>query len=383
MTVASEAAASCMLLDDAAALRGCRDELAQLAETPGVASSIVQHPDWLLFELQSRGPSVTPCVVIARHPDGRLLGYACFLNEISVARIAFGAAHVSIYRGGILRLLGAGVVARPDERAMAEQIISASLRQDPALRVLRIQETELPNPLATALSHGAGRFSAVHSHLLEQINWTIPPQASLATYLAQLGPRRKKLAYAQRNVYKKLGPDAQLRVVEAAADIDDYCRLLNEVYANSWHAGERPLDWELPARRELFRQLAQAGQLCGHLLMLGTQPIAYVHGYRLAGRYLLDDTGYDEAFAALGIGSVLVFQAVQDLIERHPDEVIDFGYGDNLYKRVLATRQTPCGSLYLVRGLGARALFSLIAPLRWSYRRLRGVRKSWLSKTAA
>jgi CelD/BcsL family acetyltransferase involved in cellulose biosynthesis len=382
VTAPPETRPFCTVLDHAAALRDCRDELARLAEMSGAASSIVQHPDWLLFELRSGGPAVVPCVVVARDKRGRLLGYAPFLNEVSVARIAFGARHVPLYRGRILRMLGSGVVALPEQRALAEEAISASLKEDQAVRVLRIQETELPNPLATALSRGAGRFNNVRSHLLDQVNWTIQPQESLAAYLAQLGSRRKKLSYALRNAYKKLGPDAHLRVVEAPGDIDDYCRLVNEVYARTWHATARSIDWELPVRRELFRQLARAGQVSGHLLMLGTRPIAYVHGYRLAGRYLLDDAGYDEEFAPMGVGSVLVFQAIQDLIGRHPGEVIDFGYGDNLYKRVLAMRQAPCGSLYLVRGIGIRARFGLITPLRWIYRRLRWVRKSLLAKGA-
>ncbi len=115
---------------------------------------------------------------------------------------------------------------------------------------------------------------------------------------------------------------------------------MNQVYARSWHADAVTIDWEQPERRALFARLAAKGQLVGHILMLGDRPIAYVHGYRLGGRYVLDDTGYDEEFSSLGIGSSLVFQAIQDLIERHPGEVIDFGYGDNQYKRVLANRQT-------------------------------------------
>lgn len=374
MTVGAHMHATCEVIDDAATLHGFRGELATLAQTAGSAADTVQHPDWLSFELESRGPPVSPYVIVARGQDGRMLGYAPFLDEVSVARIAFGARQLPLYRGRILRMLGSCVVALPGDRAAAEEAIATAIRQDRSLRVLRIQETSLPNPLAEALNQGDRPFSIVHSHLLDQVNWTIQPQESLAAYLAQLGSRRKKLTYAVRNIYKKLGPEAQLRIVRSPDEIDDYCRLMNEVYAKTWHATTRSIDWELPVRRSLFRQLAAGNQIVGHLLMLGTRPIAYAHGYRLAGRYLLDDTGYDEEFAPMGIGSALVFQAIQDLIESHPHDVIDFGYGDNHYKRVLATQQAPCGALYLVRGMGIRARFSLITPLRWVYRRLRRMR---------
>jgi hypothetical protein len=383
MTISSNARAQCDVLENAAALHDLHDELAQLAERPGTSSSIVQHPDWLQFELKSRGAAAAPYVVVARNPDGRVVGYAPFLATHHPARIALGNRHLTLYRGRTLRLLGSCVVALPHERAQAETMIAKTLAHDQAIKVILIQETVLPNPLAHELSRAGQGFANVSSNLLDQINWSIAPQPSLAAYVANLGSRRKKLSYALRNVYKKLGEEAQLRIFETPEQIDDYCRLMNQLYAKSWHATEQSIDWELPARRALFMELARQQRLVGHMLMLGPRPIAYVHGYRLGGRYLFDDTGYDEEFAALGVGSALVFQSIQDLIERHPDETIDFGYGDNQYKRVLATDQAPCGSLYLVRGAAARARFGLIAPLRMLYRWLHRARERTRSAKTA
>lgn len=369
-------------IDSAAALRGLRDELACLAEMPGAASSIVQHPDWLLFELESRGSTAALHLVVARGESGRIVGYAPFLARQGTTRIAFGAHQVPVYRGRMLRLLGSGIVAAPCDRASAENTIAAALQRDPTVRVIHIQETALPNALATALSQGRHSFACVRSNLLDQLNWTIQPQGSLAAYLTKLGSKRRNdLTRRLRNVYKKLGAEAQLRIFDAPEQIDDYCRLMNQVYARSWHAAALAIDWELPARRALFQQLVRHRHMVGHVLMLGTRPIAYVHGYRLGGRYLLDDTGYDEEFAQLGVGSALVFQSVQDLLERHPGELIDFGYGDNQYKRVLADQQSPCGSLHVIRGFGPRVRFRLIAPLRGIYRCLRWVQRK--SRTTA
>jgi CelD/BcsL family acetyltransferase involved in cellulose biosynthesis len=374
MTVSTDTRARCAVLESAAALHDLHDELAELADRPGATSSIVQHPDWLQFELESRGDAAAPYVVVARNPDGRIVGYAPFLAVRQSARIALGGRHVTLYRGRILRLLGSCVVALPHERAQAQDMIAEALARDRAVKVILIQETVLPNPLAHALSRARRGFASVPSNLLDQVNWSIAPQPSLAVYLENLGSRRKKLGYALRNVYKKLGKEAQLRIFEAPEQVDDYCRLMNQLYAKSWHATKQGIDWELPARRALFTTLARQQRLVGHMLMRGPQPVAYVHGYRLGGRYLFDSTGYDEEFAALGVGSALIFGAIQDLIERHPADTIDFGYGDNQYKRVLATDQAPCGSLYLVRGTIVRVRFSLIAPLRMLYRWLHRAR---------
>lgn len=372
MTMDSGALLSCDTALAAAAIRDQRDELAVLAETNGAVSSIVQHPDWLLYELESRGVLASPYVIVARAQDGRVVGYAPFLVERHLARVAFGARQIPVYRSRTLRLLGSGVVALPHEREAAESAIATVLKNDATARIIRIQETVLPNALATALAKGRKYFSCRQANLLEQLNWKIQPQASLAAYLADLGAKRRNdLTRRLRNVYKRLGPQATLRIFDMPEQIEEYGRLMNEVYARSWHAAELAIDWERPARRGLFETLASKQHVIGHMLMLGERPIAYVHGYRIGGSYLLDDTGYDEEFSALGVGSALVFQAVQDLIERHPDEWIDFGYGDNQYKRVLADQQTPCGSLYLVRGLGPALCFRMIVPLRWLYRNAR------------
>lgn len=374
MTMATGTSLSCDTALAAAAVLDCLDELAALAEAPGAASGIVQHPHWLLYELDSRGADATPHVVIARSPDGRIAGYAPFLLEQHTARVAFGTRQIAVYRGRVLRLLGSGVVALPHAREAVESAIAQALKSDTSATVMRIQETVLPNTFAAQLARAPGRFSSVQANLLDQLNWKIRPQGSVAAYLAALGAKRRNdLTRRLRNVYKKLGPHASLRVFDAPGQIAEYGRLMNQVYARSWHAAVQPIDWEQPARLAVFEQLAREQQVIGHVMMLDERPIAYVHGYRIGGSYLLDDTGYDEEFAALGIGSALVFQSVQDLIERHPDETIDFGYGDNQYKRLLADQQTPCASLYIVRGLGPALRFRLIVPLRWLYRRGRAM----------
>lgn len=376
MIYTSDARLPRLVLDSAQELSAMHGELARLAELPGAATSPVQHPDWLAYELASRGDRAQAHVILARDDRGRLLGYAPFLIEDHHARIAFGDRRLGVYRGRVLRLLGSGVVAEPSSRPAAEAAIASLLRADRNARVLRIQETTLPNTFMQALAGPGQGFSGVAANLLDQVNWTIAPQADAAGWLAGMdSKKRNDLTRRLRNVYKKLGDGARLRVFTTPAEMDEYCALMNQVYARSWHADAQAIDWNEPARRACFATLAASGRIVGHMLLLGERPVAYVHGYRLGGRYLLDDTGYDEAFASLGVGSALVFQSVQELMARHPGETIDFGYGDNQYKRVLATDQAQCASLYLVRGPSARLRFAMVGPMRAAYRVARRIRQ--------
>lgn len=369
------------LIDTLDALRACRSELAELAAAPGTTSSIVQHPDWVAFEVASRGGKATPHVLVARDSGGAVRGYAPLLATALHARASVGKQHWAIYRSTGLRLLGESVVAAEADRESVLGAVTRTIAADRNVHALSIEETRLPSPFADALVRTRRGYASTAINLLEQTNWTLVPPPTLAEYLARLdGKRRKDLHRRVRNTYKQLGDTAKLRRFDTAESMPEYAHLLNSVYARSWHAASAPINWEQPDRLALFDKLAASQGVIGHLLMLGERPIAYVHGYRASGRYLLDNIGYDEEFAPLGIGLALVFEAIQDLLERFPGEVIDFGYGDNQYKRVLGNHSEPCGSLFLVRGLRARARLGLVRPLRLAYGAAHGVAKSGLLK---
>ncbi|HEY4291441.1 GNAT family N-acetyltransferase [Luteibacter sp.] len=355
-------------------LRTLRDELVRVAELPGAASGVVQHPDWVEYEVVSRHDGTVPHVVVIRNGAGQVAGYVPMLAIDHTAGLDLAGRRVNLYRGAALRLLGSGVVASESERHAVELMASLQLAGDTGICVVRIQETDLPNRFAKALS-GHGGFRTVAANLLDQVHWSIEPQASSESWLAGMG-KKQRTDQLQRvgRAYRKLGGDAAMHVFDTADEMAEYCRLMNEVYARTWHHEDLPTDWEAPERVALFRRLADAGHLIGHVVVLDGRPLAYVHGYRIGGTYLVDDLGYDEEVAKVGIGSVAVFQAIRALIDRFPGERISFGYGDNQYKRLLSTRSEPCASLYVVRSTRATAGFHMYAPVRWLFRGLHRVR---------
>ncbi|SEP14231.1 Acetyltransferase involved in cellulose biosynthesis, CelD/BcsL family [Luteibacter sp. UNC138MFCol5.1] len=365
----------CSTLHTLDALRAVRDELARVAEMEGAASGIVQHPDWLAFEVTSRHDGTTPHIVVVRDGTGRVVGYAPLLAIDHTARLDVAGRRVSLYRGAALRVLGGGVVAADADRATVELVAARQLAGDPAVRVVRIQEADLPNRFARVLSASGGGFRTVSAHLLDQVHWSIGPQASAEAWLAGMDKKKRgDLTQRVGRAYRKLGGDAALHVFERGEDMPRYCALMNALYARTWHHADLPIDWEDPERVALFRRLADAGQLIGHVVLREGRPLAYVHGYRLGDTYLVDDLGYDDEVAKVGIGSVAVFQAVRGLLDRFPGGRVSFGYGDNQYKRLLSTEATPCGSLYVVRPMRATAGFRVYAPVRWLYRGLHRVR---------
>jgi CelD/BcsL family acetyltransferase involved in cellulose biosynthesis len=365
----------CSILRTADAVRGLRDALARVAEGPGASSGIVQHPDWIVFEATSRDDGTTPHVIVVHDSTGAVVGYAPLLSISHTARLDIAGRRVRLYRGAALRLLGGGVVADPGHRDVVELAIARQLAGDREICVVRIQEADLPNRFAAALSAGPG-FRTVAAHLLDQVHLSIDPQPSSAAWLTSMD-KKKRTDLTQRvgRSYRKLGDGATLHTFDRPEDMARYCALMNTLYARTWHHAELPIDWSAPGRVALFETLAAAGHLVGYMVIRDGQPLAYSHGYRVGGTYYFDDVGYDEDVAKAGIGSILVFQAVCALMDRYPGERISFGYGDNHYKRYLANREEPCGSLYVVRGTRATAGFHMYAPVRWLYQGLHRARK--------
>ena len=365
----------CSTLHDLDALRAARDEMAALAELPGGCDGIVQHPDWIAYEVESRDDGTAPHVVVVRDSAGRMVGYAPLLAIRHTARLDLAGRRVRVYEGAALRMLGAGVVSSADDRATVMLAIVRQLHGDANIRVIRIQESALPNAFAQALGKGED-MRLVPANLLEQVQWTIRDQPSSAAWLAQMDKKRRTdLSQRVGRAYRKLGSDAALHTFDTPESMPEYCRLMHEVYARTWHHDDLPTEWDHPARVALFQRLAASGHIIGHVVVRDGRPLAYVHGYRVAGTYLVDDLGYDEEIAKVGIGSVAVFQAITALLDRFPGERVSFGYGDNQYKRLLATHNEPCGSLYVVRSTRATAGFHVYGPVRWLYRGLHRVRE--------
>ncbi|MGN6482486.1 hypothetical protein, partial [Luteibacter sp.] len=243
----------CSTLHDLDALRAARDEMAALAELPGGCDGIVQHPDWIAYEVESRDDGTAPHVVVVRDSAGRMVGYAPLLAIRHTARLDLAGRRVRVYEGAALRMLGAGVVSSADDRATVMLAIVRQLHGDANIRVIRIQESALPNAFAQALGKGED-MRLVPANLLEQVQWTIRDQPSSAAWLAQMDKKRRTdLSQRVGRAYRKLGSDAALHTFDTPESMPEYCRLMHEVYARTWHHDDLPTQWDHPARVALFQ----------------------------------------------------------------------------------------------------------------------------------
>jgi CelD/BcsL family acetyltransferase involved in cellulose biosynthesis len=144
---------------------------------------------------------------------------------------------------------------------------------------------------------------------------------------------RRKTARLKRDgaTFTMIG--AGCSATEAEAGVADY----EAVYAASWKEAEPFPDFQ----PTLMRELAAAGWHRLALCHLNGQPIAAQLWVVVAGTATVLKLAHDQRFDKQSPGTVLTAFAIRALMERDQIDRLDFGRGDDPYKRGWATRRTP------------------------------------------
>ena len=144
---------------------------------------------------------------------------------------------------------------------------------------------------------------------------------------------RRKAARLERDgaALTMIGPGSSADEVEAG--IADY----ETVYAASWKEAEPFPDFQ----PTLMRRLAEAGWLRLALLHQSGQPVAAQLWAVVGGTATVLKLAHDQRFDKQSPGTVLTAFAIRTLMTGATIERLDFGRGDDPYKRGWTTRRTP------------------------------------------
>jgi hypothetical protein len=146
------------------------------------------------------------------------------------------------------------------------------------------------------------------------------------------GPIREIVRRRQRALSRK---GARYEVLAAIQGIDEGIAAYEAVYARSWKQPE-----PYPRFHEhLMRSAARDGMLRLGFCYLGDRPIAVQLWILCHGRATVLKLAHDQEFDRLSPGSVLLAHMIRHLIEKDAAVEIDFGRGDDAYKRQWASRR--------------------------------------------
>ncbi len=170
-------------------------------------------------------------------------------------------------------------------------------------------------------------------------------------YLLQFSRKKRYNLKRQERLLREYGGgNLELRRVESPDMTENLVSAVATIEANTWQqrmVGTRIVD-DLATRRRMS-DLAERGVLRSYLLRCGDAFCAYVVGYQFRNVFHYSDVGFDERFAELSPGSVLLYMLIADLIEnRRPSELL-FGIGYESYKEQFANRHSEDVSLLLLK----------------------------------
>jgi hypothetical protein len=240
------------------------------------------------------------------------------------------ASLTSFYSCDFMPVLGRS----PDPAATAfalGQAASRALTREP---IVRFDSLDPTRPVIAAFLAGlrtAGRVMLRYDHFGR---WT--EDLGSSSFDDYLGGREGALREIIRRRGARLAREgAHLTIVDRndiAVGIKDY----EAVYARSWKEPEPFPDFQ-PA---LMRSLAEAGWLRLALCRLGDRPIAAQLWVVLEGRATVLKLAHDREFDRQSPGTVLTSFAIRTLMERDRITMLDFGRGDDPYKRAWTSRRT-------------------------------------------
>ena len=165
---------------------------------------------------------------------------------------------------------------------------------------------------------------------------------------------KAKLRYnLNRNViqFKKSSKgNFEIKKIRQIENISGFYTDLEKVYINTWQAatfGYRPRNTSIETGLSMLA--AEQGWFRSYILYLASEPIAYAIGYQYQDTYYLDEIGYDINYKNMTPGNVLIYYAIEDIMTNDVPTVINFGYGENLYKKLYGNTEVPATNVLLVK----------------------------------
>ena len=191
----------------------------------------------------------------------------------------------------------------------------------------------------------------------KSLRWLIDLPDSFDAFFARLSRKdRKNLGWKMRKLAKEF--EVQIEVFKDADSIERFLeegeRISRRTY--QWSVGQQLVNDH--ATRERYRALAEEGRLRCYLLYLDGTARAFARGSVQGDIFLEDTPGYDPDFAKYSIGTVLMMEALKDLIGTSSCRVFDFGTGGDAtgFKSRFGTRHILCNSYYVVNMRRPRAV---------------------------
>lgn len=339
-------------------------EWREFLATRAGAHDFFQDP--IVIRRMAQASTIDLCIVVVR--EGEPAAITCIAPCFVESRrfeLRFSLIPIAGWQARRLQMFGdqmilaRGIDSAPRIARVFEALMQSAIDFDYAY----LQSLEVETPLWRYFS-GCGKSTAgLHVDMTptsEKIHRLVL-QDTYQEYAATMsGKTRNTLKRRRDKLAKAVGGDLQLVRVTRPDQVEYFLGAVDRIFRQTWQAatfGTRQRD--AAADVAVLKGIAEGGWLRSYLLVAGGEPVAFLIGYQYDGVYHFEEPGYDTRWSPLAPGTVLNSLMIADLFEWNQPRVLDFGFGDNQYKRVFGNQESQVCSTHLAHSFGWRAVLRL------------------------
>lgn len=167
--------------------------------------------------------------------------------------------------------------------------------------------------------------------------------------LALKSKTRYNLKRGARRFFETYPEQVEFKRVSTVNDVKGFLDLLDELFPKTWQAQTfSARRRNIPEDVERLTHIAQKGWLRSYSFSINNEPVAFILGYQYSDIFEYAECGYDPKYSKLGVGTVLNYLMIKDLYEWGKPKILNFGYGENKYKRILGNEESNAYAAYLL-----------------------------------
>ncbi len=250
----------------------------------------------------------------------------------------------------------AGPIVRPGDDRLEDtlrELIGTVRRNFPAGQILSFPSMDPASPVFPALIDALSASGFLVRQTFGFGNWYEPTEAiGYAAYRDSLSSRtRNTIGRRTRKLERE--HDVRYLMTDGGDGFDEAFLAYRQIYENSWKIPEAYPDFI----SGFLKACIAIGALRLGVLFVDGEPAAAQIWTICNGEATIYKLAYDEKFQNLSAGTVLTARMMEDVLEKDRPREIDYGFGDDPYKKewtrhrrerknlIAFRRATPAGAL--------------------------------------
>lgn len=331
------------------------DEWKSFIESKTSEQNMYQDPNWVLMRLRY-DKSISEFAVVIVRKSNSLSCVAPFYIKKSKIYLTLSLLNLFPFNVRIMKVFGDSIAFsnRISTSEICYEIFQALFLSRIVFDFFQIDclptKSQFRETLRTwCRLNGSYRLSS-SSRKIQKVH-LLKLRGDFDAYLSRMSRKRRYNIKREVRKFAELERcDLKIDKVSCVGEVESFLRNLERVSMNSWQTdvfGYRKRDTSEAIR--FHKDIAAKGWLRSYLLKCSDEPIAFILGYQYYNRYYFENTGFNKYWRKHSPGSVLNYFLIKDIFANDRPDILDFGFGDNQYKRMFGTDQYDAEMVYVTR----------------------------------